>query len=302
MAISHHPAANGETPAQVDEPHTHPLPLCCQAQLAHLPVASIQDLAERMELFEAQSVAAARDTRRLFQAERTRTAELEQARAQMLAYADDLRNAFKAERARRAQLEQSYFETVRALALAIDARDPYTGGHVDRVASYAKMLGRELGWREDDLKALEVGALLHDVGKIGVPDAILRKNGPLDDVEWGHMRQHPTIGAQMLNGLELLKPAVPAVLHHHERYDGKGYPNGLAGAAIPANARIVAIADAFDAMLTDRPYRKGLPLDVSLEELERCVVSQFDPEFTPYFVRGVRDGRIKVLKTGSTVN
>jgi HD-GYP domain-containing protein (c-di-GMP phosphodiesterase class II) len=115
------------------------------------------------------------------------------------------------------------------------------------------------------------------------------------------MRQHPTIGAQMLNGLELLKPAVPAVLHHHERYDGKGYPNGLAGETIPANARIVAIADAFDAMLTDRPYRKGLPLDISLEELERCVVSQFDPEFTPAFVRAVRDGRIQILKTGSTL-
>jgi HD-GYP domain-containing protein (c-di-GMP phosphodiesterase class II) len=267
-----------------------------------IPASSIEELTERMMLFEAQSIETARDLRRLYRSERAHSAELESARAQMLAYADDLRSAFKAERARRAELERSYFETVRALALAIDARDPYTGGHVDRVASYATMLGRELSWSESELKSLEVGALLHDVGKIGVPDAILRKNGPLDDEEWAQMKQHPTIGAAMLGGLELLKPAVPAVLHHHERYDGKGYPAGLSGEDIPANARIVTIADAFDAMLTDRPYRKGLPLDVSLAELERCAVSQFDPEFTEHFVRGVRDGKLKILKTGSTLS
>jgi HD-GYP domain-containing protein (c-di-GMP phosphodiesterase class II) len=275
-------------------------PLCCEGA-SPFPGLTIGQLAERMALFEAQSLEAARDIRRLYRAERARTAELEQARAQMLAYADDLRNAFRAERARRAEVERSYFETVRALALAIDARDPYTGGHVDRVASYAVMLGKELGWSEVELKSLEVGALLHDVGKIGVPDAILRKNGPLDDDEWLQMRQHPTIGAAMLGGLELLKTAVPAVLHHHERYDGQGYPSGLAGADIPPSARIVAIADAFDAMLTDRPYRKGLPLAVSLAELERCMVSQFDPEFTPVFVRGVRDGKLTILKMGSTL-
>lgn len=298
MAITPRYAASGQAPS---EPHHHPLPLCCRMVMPPIPASSIQELTERMALFEAQSIEAARDIRKLYRAERTHSAELEQARAQMLAYADDLRSAFKAERARRAELERSYFETVRALALAIDARDPYTGGHVDRVANYATMLGRELGWGESDLKSLEVGALLHDVGKIGVPDAILRKNGPLDDAEWAQMKQHPTIGAAMLSGLELLKPAVPAVLHHHERYDGKGYPSGLAGAAIPANARVVTIADAFDAMLTDRPYRKGLPLEVSLAELERCAISQFDPEFTERFVRGVRDGKLTILKTGSTL-
>jgi putative nucleotidyltransferase with HDIG domain len=281
--------------------HDHAAPLCCETA-SPFPGMSLAQLAERMRLFEAQSLEAARDIRRLYRAERVRTAELEQARAQMLAYADDLRNAFRAERSRRAELERSYFHTVRTLALAIDARDPYTGGHVDRVANYAVMLGRELGWSEADLKSLEVGALLHDIGKIGVPDAILRKDGPLDDDEWARMRQHPSIGAAMLGGLELLKTAVPAVLHHHERYDGRGYPDRLAGQDIPASARIVAIADAFDAMMTDRPYRKGLPLQVSLAEIERCTATQFDPEFAPVFVKGVRDGRLAVLKAGSTDN
>jgi HD-GYP domain-containing protein (c-di-GMP phosphodiesterase class II) len=260
-----------------------------------------RELAERMALFEAQSLEAARDIRRLYRAERARTAELELARSQMLAYADDLRSAFKAERARRAELERSYFVTVRALALAIDARDPYTGGHVDRVATYAAGIGRQLGWSESEIRTLEVGGLLHDIGKIGVPDAILRKDGPLDEDEWAQMRLHPTLGAALLGSLALLQPAVPAVLHHHERYDGKGYPAGLAGEAIPATARVVAIADAFDAMLTDRPYRKGRPLEAALAEIDRCIGSQFDPQYAAAFVQAVRDGAIWALKIDSTL-
>jgi len=257
-------------------------------------------MAERMALFEAQSLEAVRDVRRLYQANRAHAAELEHVRAQMLAYADDLRSAFRAERLRRAELERAYVETVRALASAIDARDPYTGGHVDRVAAYSTVLGREVGWDEDDLRVLEVGALLHDIGKIAVADAILRKNGPLDDAEWLQMRKHPVLGADLVGGLPSLGRARPAVLHHHERYDGRGYPAGLAGEDIPAIARVVTIADAFDAMLTDRPYRKGLPLEVATEELERCSGSQFDPAFTAAFLEAIRHKRVKVLKLGAT--
>jgi putative nucleotidyltransferase with HDIG domain len=276
-------------------------PLCCQPIPAYISQLSQQELRERMALFEAQTIQAMDDVRRLYQVERARAIELEQAREQMLAYAGDLRSAFKAERARRAELEHAYVEVVRALASAIDARDPYTGGHVDRVASYATALGRELGWNEEDLKVLEVGALLHDIGKIAVADAILRKNGPLDDDEWTEMKKHPTIGAGMLAGLVSLSTAVPAVLHHHERYDGKGYPAQLAGENIPRLARIVTIADAFDAMLTDRPYRKGLPIEVAVDEFNRCIGSQFDPEFTEAFVGMLQGNRLTILKRGSTL-
>ena len=267
--------------------------------MAAVPSTSIQALTQQMALLEAQGVETMRDANRLYRAERARTAELELTRAQMLAYADDLRSAFRAERARRAELERAYLETVRALACAIEARDPYTGGHVDRVATYATSLGRELGWSDDDLRSLQVGALLHDIGKIAVADAVLQKAAPLDEREWAAMRLHPALGANLVRGWAALQPALPAVLYHHERYDGTGYPTGLAGQAIPAMARIVAVADAFDAMLTDRPYRSGLPLAEAVDELARCAGSQFDPAYTAAFVTMWRSGRLTILKPGS---
>lgn len=273
---------------------------CCSHAATAMPGSSVHDLVERMTLFEAQSLEAARDVRRLYQAERARKAELDLVQAQMLAYANDLRKAFRSERAGRAELERAYVETVRALASAIDARDPYTGGHVDRVASYATALGGELELGEADLRAVEVGALLHDVGKIAVPDGVLRKAAPLDEAEWALMRQHPVVGANLVRGLAALQPALPAILHHHERYDGTGYPHGLSGPNIPPLARLVTIVDAFDAMLTDRPYRKGLAVDLATEHLEEGAGSQFDPEYTPVFVDMVRAGRLSVLKTGGT--
>jgi HD-GYP domain-containing protein (c-di-GMP phosphodiesterase class II) len=232
---------------------------------------------------------------RLCEVERERVQELEVTRAQMLAYADDLRTAFQAERTRRAELEQAYVDAVRVLACAIEARDPYTGGHIDRVAIYSTAIGRELGWNDELLRAVEIGGLLHDIGKIGVPDAILRKNGPLSDSEWALMRQHPTIGASLVGHLASLQPSLPAVLYHHERFDGTGYPMGLAGETIPLVARLVAVADAFDAMVTDRPYRHGLTLELAMEELECCAGTQFDPEFTAAFLDLLRTGRIRPL-------
>ena len=274
-------------------------PIGFHPAIADLPTLSIAELTERMALFEAQCVEAVRDVRKLYWAERARTVELEQARAQMLAYADDVRAAFKAERERRHHLERAYLETVRALACTIEARDPYTGGHVDRVASYATALGRQLNWSADELRSLEMGALLHDIGKIAVPDAILRKAGPLNEAEWAQMQQHPTLGANLVRGWAALQPALPAVLYHHERYDGGGYPTGLAGEDIPAVARIVSVADAFDAMLTDRPYRKGLAVNVAAEELNRCAGTQFDPEYTAAFLAALAAEQVKVLQLGS---
>jgi HD-GYP domain-containing protein (c-di-GMP phosphodiesterase class II) len=252
-------------------------------------------------VYRDRAAASAEQAHKLEQEHQRQLDELEQTREQMLAYAQDLRAAFRAERSRRADVERAYLEAVRTLASAIDARDPYTGGHVERVAQYAVALGRELGWSESDLRVLEVGALLHDVGKIGVDDAILRKSSALTEAEWAIMRQHPEIGAGLLNGLQSLRPAVPAVLHHHERFDGKGYPRGLAGSAIPAVARLVTVADAFDAMLTDRPYRQGLPLDGALEEIELNAGTQFDPIYAQVFVQCVERGKLRVLP-GSTRN
>jgi putative nucleotidyltransferase with HDIG domain len=276
-------------------------PLCCDPVSTTLSVSPmVQELTQRIAHLEAQSLIAVRDVRRLYQAEQEKRGELELARAQMLTYADELGAAYRQERARRAELERSYVEMVRALARAIDARDPYTGGHVDRVAAYATALARELGWNEDDLWPLEAGSLLHDIGKIAVADGILRKRGPLDEAEWVQMRQHPSVGAEMIRDLAALDLALPAVLYHHERYDGAGYPAGLIGEAIPRVARIVTVADAFDAMLTDRPYRKGLPLEVAIEELEKCSGSQFDPDCAGAFLEIAQAGRLKIVKAKST--
>jgi HD-GYP domain-containing protein (c-di-GMP phosphodiesterase class II) len=276
-----------------------PGPLCCQPTPRSLEALSREQLVRWVLVYRDRATASAEHAHKLELEHQRQLDELEQTREQMLAYAQDLRSAFRAERSRRAELERAYLEAVRTMASAIDARDPYTGGHVERVAQYAVGLGRELGWSEADLRVLEVGALLHDVGKIGVNDAILRKPSSLDEAEWAIMRQHPEIGAALLNGLHSMRSAVPAVLHHHERYDGKGYPHGLVGSAIPAVARVVTVADAFDAMLTDRPYRKGLPLDGALEEIERHAGTQFDPIYAQVFVQCVERGKLRVL-AGST--
>jgi HD-GYP domain-containing protein (c-di-GMP phosphodiesterase class II) len=190
------------------------------------------------------------------------------------------------------ELQHAYLQTVEVLADAVETRDPYTGGHVGRVSDYALAVGRELGWSERDLVRLQMAAALHDVGKIGVPDAVLRKQGPLDDQELPVMRSHTHIGARLLDGVAFLAPALDCALSHQEFYNGKGYPRGLAGDAIGADARIVAIADTFDAMTTTRPYRKGLPVEVALAELQKCAGAQFDPTMVAAFLRAVEKGAI----------
>lgn len=185
----------------------------------------------------------------------------------------------------RPAMERAYWEVLRALAIAIDAKNPCTQGHSARVGLLAVALAATLGLPPDQIARIERAALLHDVGKIGVGDAILLKAEPLDPAERAAVAAHPLIGAQMLRGIESLASLVPGVLHHHERYDGTGYPAGLAGSDIPLDARVIAVADAYDAMRTDRPYRAARSPLAALHELERCRGSHFDPDVVDAAVR-----------------
>jgi len=174
-------------------------------------------------------------------------------------------------------LAAAYDGTLHAFMAALDVRDRETEGHSQRVAIYANWIGRQLGLTLAALVELRQGALLHDIGKIGIPDHILGKQGPLSPAEWRIMRQHPAIGAQMLADVPFLRPAIPLVRSHHERWDGDGYPDGLYASGIPLEARIFAVADAFDAMTSDRPYRRAQPVLDARREIVRCAGGQFDP-------------------------
>jgi response regulator RpfG family c-di-GMP phosphodiesterase len=217
---------------------------------------------------------------------------LQRAEQQLLHYAGDLRRAYNRERAQRVALQAAYRATVQVLAAAIETRDPYTGGHVERVAACAVAIGRELGWDADRLETLELAALLHDIGKIGVEDRVLRKAGRLDPEEGEQMRRHPVLAAHLLRDVPFLQAAAGCALRHHERYDGQGYPDRLAGDTIPVEARVVAVADTFDAMTSNRPYRKGLPRSTALAEIERCAGTQLDPAVVAAFMRAMQAGAI----------
>jgi len=189
------------------------------------------------------------------------------------------------------ELEESYLKLKAAnrqalfgLAEAIEARDPYTKGHCGRVAAYSLVLAKEAGYPDDGLETLEFGAFLHDIGKIGIRDAVLLKPGPLDDNEWTHMREHPVKGYEIASKIEMLKPIMSAVRNHHERWDGSGYPDKMTAEEIPLAARIVAIADAFDAMATDRPYKAALPLDECEAVLRKTAGKMYDPDLIELWV------------------
>lgn len=183
------------------------------------------------------------------------------------------------------ELERANLETALALAKAIDARDTYTGAHSDRIAELAAALAQSLNVDAEDAYALRLGARLHDIGKIGVPDDILRKPGELTEQEWALMKLHPVIGAEILALVRPLHRVIPIVKHHQERYDGTGYPDGLAGEEIPLGARILAVVDAYSAMTDDRAYRRGLGPEEALAELERGAGTQFDPKVVEAFLR-----------------
>jgi putative nucleotidyltransferase with HDIG domain len=174
--------------------------------------------------------------------------------------------------------KRAYLSTITSLARTIEAKDPYTGGHTERVAEYALMLARELGFGDEELHAVEVGAVIHDIGKIGIPDRILLKPGRLDTEEFAEMRKHPEISSYILDELELPAVVRDMARNHHERYDGKGYPDGLKGDEIPLAARILTVADAFDAMTSDRPYRRALSQEVAAAEIRRNAGTQFCPK------------------------
>lgn len=220
----------------------------------------------RLELEETRAVAAAKERlllihiqemEELYQVLRARVKELEAARQEN---------------------QEMFLAAMEALARTLEAKDRYTRGHSGRVAKYAVRLAAGLGLEDGFIENLRLAASLHDLGKIGVREEVLNKPGRLSPEEFALIKEHPLIGARILAPLAPLRELIPWIKHHHERYDGGGYPDGLKGEEISLGARVIALADSFDAMTTDRPYRKALPLEVALEEVRRGAGSQFDPE------------------------
>ncbi len=187
-----------------------------------------------------------------------------------------------------------FINSVRMLAAAIDAKDPYTRGHSERVARYSIGIGKNLGLSDKEMRDLRISALLHDVGKIGIDDRILRKPGALSDDEFEVMKQHPAKGAAIMSGVAQLIDIIPGMKYHHEKWSGGGYPDGLEGEHIPMQARIVAIADTFDAMTTNRPYQKAMELNYVVEKIKSFAGTRFDPRAVDAFVNAVKRGDIQI--------
>ena len=234
-----------------------------------MAVSTEEQLRERISELEAEL------------AKRTReAAEKEQ---QLQRYAADLRETFKQERARAQELRRSYMLTVRALATAVEARDSDTGRHAERVAAYGLQLADVYGMRLGDEPQIEFGFLLHDAGKIAVPDAILLKPGRLNAAERHIIEQHPVKGAEIVRDIDFLGAAREVIRHHHERWDGTGYPDQLAGEAIPISARIFAVADTLDALTTNRPYRRASTIAQARAIILQGVGTHFDPRVIEAF-------------------
>ena len=194
------------------------------------------------------------------------------------------------------KLEKAYLEIIETLRYTVEAKDPYTRGHSDRVAQYAVLLGKHLNLPENDLKTLQIGGLFHDIGKIGVPDNILLKESKLTDDEYSEIKNHPTIGAHILSTATIFKEIIPIVKHHHEKYDGTGYPSMLSGNDIPYLARITSVADTFDAMTSKRTYRDALPIEIVKQEFRKNMGTQFDPSITLVFLDILENHYDEILK------
>jgi ribonuclease P protein subunit RPR2 len=207
-----------------------------------------------------------------------RTREAADKEQQLERYAADLRETFKEERARAHELRRSYMLTVRALASAVEARDAYTGRHAERVAAYGLRLASAAGMDVGDEPQIEFGFLLHDVGKVAVPDAILFKPGPLTPEERAIMQQHPVTGSEIVRDIDFLGAARDVIRSHHERWDGRGYPDRMAGTDIPLSARVFAVADTLDALTTNRPYRRASSFGRARAIIVRDSGTHFDPE------------------------
>ena len=192
------------------------------------------------------------------------------------------------------KLEKAYMESIQTIRYTVEAKDTYTRGHSDRVSEYSVLIGEKLGLSKEDIRRLQIGGLFHDVGKIGVPDNILQKNDKLTDDEYSEIKNHPTIGAQILSTASIFQDIIPIVKYHHERYDGKGYPCRLKGKDIPYLARITAVADAFDAMTSKRVYRDSLSIDFVISEIEKNKGTQFDPEIADVFLDILKNNYDKI--------
>jgi HD-GYP domain-containing protein (c-di-GMP phosphodiesterase class II) len=188
-----------------------------------------------------------------------------------------------------AEREALLVSVVRSLVSAVDSRDPYTCGHSERVALYARRLGQEIGLDEDASEKIYLTGLLHDLGKIGISDSVLKKNGPLTEQEFAEIQRHPDLGWAILRELEQFDYVLPGVLHHHERYDGKGYPDKLHGEETPLEGRLLAVVDAFDAMTSDRPYRTGMPMEKAIQILADGAGTQWDAYLVDAFLRILPD-------------
>ena len=237
----------------------------------------------------AQALAYARDLRALYEVSRAREEEanrahdkLRAAYQQALAYAVDLRKSHR-------QMQRSVLQSLLGLANALEAKDEYTRGHSERVAGLAQRLALAAGLGIAEAKTIAEAGLLHDLGKIGVPEHILRKQGPLTDEEWIAMRRHPLTGAQIVAPLEFFADAALIVRHHHERHDGSGYPDGLKGDGIPVGSRIVAIADVYDALTSERPYRRKLARAEAVQIMRDDAGLTLEPRLTELFLDLVID-------------
>jgi HD-GYP domain-containing protein (c-di-GMP phosphodiesterase class II) len=194
------------------------------------------------------------------------------------------------------ELKETFVNTAEALAAAVEKRDPYTGGHVKRVVEYSLAIARNMSVPLSDMEDLRLAAVLHDIGKIGIKDSVLLKEARLDNEEIAHMREHPLMGEDILVHIEQMKSVRRILRAHHERWDGKGYPDGLKEESIPVSARIIAIADTFDAITTDRPYRKAADWKTALEEIKRCSGSAYDPVLVQAFERACQSGDITIIQ------
>lgn len=237
----------------------------------------------------SQALSYARDLKSLYETSRARERELEQtqdrlrhAYQQALQYAIDLRKTYR-------RLQQASFQSLLGLANALEAKDPYTRGHSERVATLARRLALAAGIPPGTADTVAQAGLLHDIGKIAIPESVLRKPGPLSVDEWAVMRQHPLIGAQIVAPLEFFAEGTVILRHHHERHDGSGYPDGLRGELIPLGARIVAVADVFDALTSDRPYRSRLSPAEAVRRIEEQAGFTLDARLAALCIRLTSD-------------